>query len=141
MAELPDDVYAQVTDLSENGNLACHQGEPTLGRKLFEQALAILPAPKSDWDAYTWLWAAIGDCYFEEKNWEGALASMQNAANGPDGMGNPFIHLRLGQSFFELGDETKALDELVRAYMSEGKDIFLGSDPQYFDFLQERVEI
>ena len=43
-----------------------------------------------------------------------------------DALGNPFIHLQLGQCQFELGNEQIAADELTRAYVAEGNDIFEG---------------
>ncbi len=51
-------------------------------------------------------------------------------------VGNPFILLRLGQTYFELGNMKKAADELVRAYMGVGTEIFEGEDPKYFDLVR-----
>ena len=141
MSELDDEIYEQITSLSASGDLAAQRQEYDLARKLYFQAFALLPDPKSDWDAYTWLWAAIGDSYFFENDWEGCLDAFLNAVNGPDGMGNPFLHLRLGQSFYNLGQEKKALDEFVRAYMGGGLEIFEGSEVPYLEFLKKHVEL
>ena len=54
-------------------------------------------------------------------------------------IGNPFLHLRLGQCHFELGNLDGAADELARAYMSAGDEIFVGAD-KYFAFLKTRLE-
>ncbi len=53
--------------------------------------------------------------------------------------GNPFILLRLGQTYFELGNMKKAADELVRAYMGVGTEIFEGEDPKYFDLVRASI--
>jgi len=57
----------------------------------------------------------------------------------PDAIGNPFLHLRLGQCQFELGELDRAADELARAYMGAGAKIFEGGD-KYFSFLKTRLE-
>ena len=64
-----------------------------------------------------------------------------NAVQCPDGLGNPFIHLRLGQAYFELENPEKAADELARAYMGGGVDIFMEDDPKYLSFLETRIEM
>ena len=53
----------------------------------------------------------------------------------PDAIGNPFIHLRLGQTQFELGNKDRAADELMRAYMGAGAEIFVGEAPKYLQYL------
>jgi hypothetical protein len=60
--------------------------------------------------------------------------------HGPDALGNPFLHLRLGQCRFELGDLDRAADELARAYMADGEDVFDGEDPKYLAFLKTRLQ-
>lgn len=57
----------------------------------------------------------------------------------PAAIGNPFLHLRLGQCQFELGNLDRAADELARAYMGAGADIFEGAD-KYFAFLKTRLQ-
>jgi hypothetical protein len=54
----------------------------------------------------------------------------------PGDIGNPFLHLRLGQSQLELGNRERAADELARAYMGGGKEIFEQDEPEYFQFLK-----
>lgn len=100
------------------------------------QAFELLPEPKTDWEACTWLLAAIGDANFNSKNYEQASAALNDAMHCPGAIGNPFIHLRLGQSQFELGNLDRANDELARAYMGAGKEIFANEDPKYFAHLK-----
>ena len=56
-------------------------------------------------------------------------------------LGNPFLHLRLGQSQYELGELDRAADELMRAYMGAGEDIFVSEDPKYRAFLATRAKL
>ena len=57
----------------------------------------------------------------------------------PRWLGEPILHLRLGQCALELGDITKAKDELTRAYMGAGKDIFQDEPPKYFALLRDAL--
>jgi len=58
----------------------------------------------------------------------------------PDAIGNPFLHLRLGQCCFEKRALDRAADELTRAYMGAGRKIFESDDPKYFEFLKTRIK-
>jgi hypothetical protein len=57
----------------------------------------------------------------------------------PEAIGSPFLHLRLGQCQYEVGNLDRAADELARADMSEGAEIFAGQSPTYFEFLKTRL--
>ena len=59
----------------------------------------------------------------------------------PQGLGNPYIHLRLGQLYCEQDNLDKAIDELTRAYMGGGLDIFLEDDPKYLEFLETKIKL
>jgi hypothetical protein len=39
-----------------------------------------------------------------------------------------------------LGNELVALDELARAYMGAGKEIFQGEDPKYFELVKQNLK-
>ncbi len=64
---------------------------------------------------------------------------MLDAMYCPDAIGNPFIHLRLGEVQFEMGDHAKAQDELMRAYMGAGAEIFQEEDKKYFEFIKPAI--
>ena len=66
---------------------------------------------------------------------------MFNAIQCPTGLGNPYIHFRLGQTYFENGIMDKAADELTRAYMGAGLEIFMEDDPKYLAFLETKIKI
>lgn len=85
------------------------------------------------------LFSGIGEIFFLEKNWENALEYYGYAVNSTNGLGEPLIHLRLGQLRFEMGDIEKAKDELMRAYMGGGDLIFEGEDSKYFQLIRKIV--
>jgi tetratricopeptide (TPR) repeat protein len=135
MKELDDTTHSRISSLSQEGDELVNAGRSHAALRKYHEAWAILPEPKEDWEAATWLLSAIGDTHFLLKDYPNAIAALRNATDCPNGIGNPFIHLRLGQSYFELGDMAKASDELVRAYMGGGRELFENVEPKYSDFL------
>lgn len=134
--ELPDAVHAQVERLSAEGDALAGQEQYAEAIVRYRRALGLLPEPKTQWEAGTWLHAAIGDAHFLAGQYEAAARVLAEAMHYPDAIGNPFLHLRLGQAQFELGDRRRAADELARAYLGAGREIYDEEDPKYFAFLK-----
>jgi hypothetical protein len=44
--------------------------------------------------------------------------------------------LKLGQVQFKTGNFTHAQDELTRAYMGGGKEVFTDENPKYYEYLK-----
>jgi tetratricopeptide (TPR) repeat protein len=137
--ELPNEVHERIVAISK-------QGDDLAARQHWDDAIAayrgawdLLPDPKEDWDAATWLLAAIGDAQFLKKDYDASFLTFVHAMRCPGALGNPFIHLRLGELHFEAGTKNKALDELTRAYMGAGDRIFSREDPKYFAFLKANI--
>ena len=126
----------------------CQTGDELSSQNRYEDAVTeynkawkLLPEPKNDWDAATWILAAIADaCFFLGKK-KSARQALKYVMTCPGAIGNPFLHLRLGQILFDDGEEAAAADELMRAYMGAGSDIFANDDPKYFAFLKTRAII
>ena len=140
MPELSEDVHNEIKRL-------CAVGDEQAGRRQFGDALAsywaawdLLPEPKTEWEAATWILAAVGDANFVGGDYAAGRDNLSNAMHCPGAIGNPFLHLRLGQCQFELGALDRAADELMRAYMGAGADIFKDQDPKYLKFLQSRAQ-
>jgi tetratricopeptide (TPR) repeat protein len=139
--ELTDEIYGQITRISEQGNEYMDERQYFKALQLFEKGLDLLPEPKRNWEAYTWLKASIADTYFHLKQFESCKEAAFDALNGVDALDNPFIYLRLGQSLFELGELDRAESELLKAYMLAGKEIFSEDDSKYEAFLSQRHHI
>jgi tetratricopeptide (TPR) repeat protein len=133
--KLDDAVHHRITVLSEEGSALADDGDYAGALKKYWEAFALLPEPKNEWEAATWLLGSIGDANFLAGDFNAGRDNLSMAMTCPDAIGNPFLHLRLGQCHFELGALDKAADELVRAYMGAGKEIFDEDDAKYFDFL------
>lgn len=137
MAELPDDVHARIAALSERGNTLQDDAQYDEALACFREAWDLLPPPREEWEAATWLLVAIGDTLFLASRFQEAREPLQKAVYCPGGLGNPFLHLRLGQVQYELHDISRAKDELARAFMGGGDEIFEGDDPKYWRFIRE----
>lgn len=139
MAELEDGVYAMIQSLCAEGDALAEEEKYPEALEQYWAAWDLLPEPKIDWDAATWILAAVGDANFLSGDFEEGRDNLSNAMHCPNAIGNPFLHLRLGQCQFELGNLDRAADELARAYMGLGSDIFANAD-KYFDFLKTRLK-
>ena len=138
--ELDDISYARIKPL-------CARGDKFAEGKLYEDALKsyweawdLLLEPKQQWDASTWILAAIGDANYLSGDYESGRDNLSNAMHCPDAIGNPLLHMRLGQCQFELGNLDRSADELMRAYMGAGKDIFESEDKKYLNFLATKAQ-
>ena len=133
---LDDSIYDKITKLCEEGETLSKSGDLREALRLFHSSWEILPEPKEDWDAATWILTAIGDAHFFLGDFKNVFGALSNAVLCPNGLGNPFVHLRLGQAAYELGQMDKAKDELTRAYMGAGRGIFATEDPKYLTYLE-----
>ena len=136
MAELPDALYDEIRALCADGDLLAKEEKYAGAIQFYERAWNLLPEPRADWDTATWILAAIGDVKFFAGDFDGCRQVLQEAMHCPGAIGDPFLHLRLGQSELEVGNRERAADELARAYMGAGKDIFDQDDPRYFQFVK-----
>jgi tetratricopeptide (TPR) repeat protein len=135
-SELDDKVYEEIKKLCDLGNSKCEKNDYLSAIEYYKKALELIPKPIENWEASTWVLAALGDCYFLLQKYNEAKPYLTTAMHCPGGLGNEFIHLRLGQVQFELGNKERAADELTRAYMGGGKEIFEGENEKYFAFLK-----
>ena len=138
--ELDSTLHARIVLLSEAGDKQAAEGAYQDALIKYSEAWKMLPEPKLDWEAATWIQSAIGDAWFLSGNYSEALKAFSSAVQSPDGLGNPFIHLRLGECHFELGDKMRAADELTRAYMGAGREIFANESPKYLELLKRALD-
>ncbi|RKH57051.1 tetratricopeptide repeat protein [Corallococcus aberystwythensis] len=139
MTSISDETHQRITNLCAEGDTAAGEDDFEQALKHFQAALALIPEPTRDHQQNTWVRAAIGDMYFQLERFEDCREHFVEAVYSPGGLGNPFIHLRLGQCALELGDEARAADELTRAYMGGGEEIFESEDAKYLEFIQPRL--
>ncbi len=115
---------------------------------MWKEALSLIPEPRQYYEETVWFLTAIGDVYFQKEMYAQACECFDQARGNlsGEGYGNPFVMLRLGECYFEIGDEKNAAEYLLRAYMMEGEEIFEpdedGDDDgqKYFEFLKTHVD-
>ncbi|WP_059172937.1 tol-pal system YbgF family protein [Bacillus sp. FJAT-27445] len=137
--ELQDEVYEQIVELCSQGDELVNNGEFEEAIELYSNALDLIPEPKIIWEASTWVYTALRDTHFFIENYEVAMNFLYDALNCPDGMGNPFILLRLGECLYELGEVSKSKEYLLRAYVLEGYSIFQSEDDKYFQVIINEI--
>ena len=143
MDELTQERSERLDELAEAGNAFCDTEEYEKALEVWETALKLIPEPRNAYGESMWFEASIGYLYFLWEEYETALGYFDRARGNLSGQGygNPFVMLMLGETCLELGDESNAVEYLLRAYMLEGPEVFEGENEKYFDFLKERVEL
>ena len=139
--QLDDVVYGRISELSELANDLLNANDAISAIELLLGALNLLPNPKNNWEAYTWINGPLGEAYFILKDYSRAKEVLFDALNGPDGWENPFILLRLGESLYEMGEKDAASQYLARAYMLEGEELFKDEDSKYLVLLKSKLLI
>jgi len=126
----------------------CADGDALAAARRYEEAIAeynraweIVPEPKNRWNASTWILAAIADAAFLAGYNTSAREALEYAMTCPDAVGNPFLHLRLGQILFDSEEHDRAAEELMRAYMGAGSEIFAAEDDRYLAFLRTKAAL
>lgn len=137
--ELDDQVHQHILQLSKAGDKYMEQGDYSKAIDQFRAAFGLVPEPYQDWEASLWLLTSLGEAYYFDGEYVQAHAALAKVMHVPGAVGNPLIHLRLGEVQFELGNIKRAADELLRAYMGGGEEIFEDEDEKYFDFLKQNA--
>lgn len=137
--ELDDKVYEQIVELCEEGDAFVEGEQYEEAIEKYIIALDLLPLPRKDWEASTWIYTAIGDTYYITCEYVKAKQYFYDALNCPDALANPFILLRLGESLYECEEYDEAQEYLLKAFMMEGYKIFYEEDDKYFDLIKDNI--
>jgi tetratricopeptide (TPR) repeat protein len=138
--KLSDELHEEIKRLCASGDDLVEAGHYPDALEKYWAAWDLLPEPKTHWDAALWILVSVGEANFFGGDFEAGRDNLSQAMHCPDALGNPFIHLRLGQCQFELNNLDRAADELMRAYMGDGPEIFEGQDDKYIQFLKTRAK-
>ena len=141
MPKLPGDLRQMIDKLCQKGDQFAQIDQLDDALDQYEAAWELLPDPKNQWPAATWIMMAVGDVYFERRDYVAASETLQESLKFPDGESHPFILLRLGQSLFELGNLDRAAEAFEAAYRQHGIELFADEDPKYLDFLRTQLGI
>ncbi|RPE05778.1 hypothetical protein EGT74_25785 [Chitinophaga lutea] len=137
--ELTEEIYDRIMELSEKGDDFAENEQFSAALNQYQQAIDLLPEPKLDWEAATWLYTAMGDAHFNREDLPNAMNAYQQALKAPDGIANPYIWFSIGQVYFEWKQLDEAKEHFMRAYMLDGEDIFEDQPPEYLDLIREEI--
>jgi tetratricopeptide (TPR) repeat protein len=135
--ELDDRIVREITELCEQGDDDVEHQRYDEALVRYKAALALVPAPVLAWKATAWILTALGETLYFKRDFPAARDALNDALRCTGAVGNPFLHLRLGQVELELGNKGRALDELLRAHTRAGDEIFAGEDPRYLEMVKE----
>ena len=136
MPEIGILLHRRIRHHGERGDELIGRGALSDAVTEYRTALQLIPEPRHDWAASTWVLGSLGDVLFQLGRYEEARDALSEAMSCPGGVGNPFLHLRLGQSWYELGRRGPAAAELGRAWMGAGPGIFDDEPPRYLELVQ-----
>lgn len=125
MKDLEPELKENVVQLCQKGVEQAEIERYEASNRTFTKVYALLPEPKSEWKAYTWLRASMADNCFELKDYKSALELLQEVI-GMDSQyqENAYVRMRKGQCQYELYGEKEAVEELKLAYRLGGEEIF-----------------
>lgn len=137
--DLEDVLAAKLDEHVQAGTEQLEAGDSAAALVSFQAGLDVLPDPKHEWVAATWLYASVANIHFEAGRWQEARDNFAAAADAPSGLSNAFIKLRLGQAEYELGNLAEAARHLLFAELRGPRGLLQDQDPKYRE-LVERVK-
>lgn len=139
--ELPDELHDEIRSLCAKGDALAEARRQREALTSFNEAWRLIPNPKNEWEAATCVLAAIGDTAYLSGEYASARKALEYGMSCPGARGNPFMHLRLGQVLYESNELDRAADELMRAYIGAGLDVFATENSKYLSFLKSRAQL
>ena len=116
------------------------EGNTKEAYRKYKEALDIIPEPKTSYETATWIFVSIGDLYFKKGQYDIARDYFFEAKSCPNGVNNPYVLFRLGQTLVETNECNQAKECLLRAYMLVGDDIFWDEDEKYYNVLKDLIK-
>jgi tetratricopeptide (TPR) repeat protein len=137
--ELSEKTHDEIKEHCAKGDALAEAGKFKEAIGAYNSAWKLIPEPKNQWEASAWVLAAIGDAAFLGGFLQSAKQALEYGITCPGAIGNPFMHLRFGQILLDLGERDCAADELMRAYIGAGVEIFERDNPKYLTLLKTRA--
>lgn len=137
--QLAESIFIEIQDLADQGNLALDQGRFEEAISLWRQALGLLPPPAHKWQAAFWLYASIGQAYYQLQRYDEAMIALKQASQCPEGHENPYPYYMIGKCCWQVGHE-RAAEFLLKAYELDAEGIFTVDavdGPECLQFLYE----
>ena len=141
MEKLPKELTQLIDGLCRKGDQFAGMDQYDDAIEKYSEAWNLLPEPRDQWPAATWILISVGDAHFRLNEFAEGADILLDALHFPDGEDNPFLLLRLGQCLLELGRLDEAADALEEAYRRGGDELFADEDPKYLGFFKTQKKI
>ena len=141
MDQLPNELSQLVDGLCRKGDQFAGMEQYDDAIEKYGQAWDLLPEPRDQWSAATWILLSVGDAHFRMKEYAEAADLLVDTLDFPDGETNPFLYLRLGQSLLELGQLNDAANALEEAFRLGGEELFADEDSKYLGFVKTQLKV
>lgn len=114
--ELTPQIKTKLDELAQKGNQFEEEEQYEEAIQAWKEALSLIPEPQQFYSETIWFLAAIGDIYFQKKQYEKAHECFDKARGNlsGEGYGNPFVMLRLGECCLEIYYRVPAVHGGVR---------------------------
>lgn len=124
-------LITKIRELCYQGYLQYDERDYSRALRTFYQAWLLVPKPQTQWREAGWVLTAIGDAYFRTQQYGQATEALRSALLCPAAKESPFVYLRLGQSYYDMGDESHAHEMLQKAHDLGGSKIFAKEASKY----------
>lgn len=128
-------MHDEIDELCDLGVDLAEAGSFARALEAYEAAWALLAEPAHEQEGSAWILGNIGYTRFLQGDYAAGRDDLARAMTLPGGDGNAFLHLRLGQCLFELGDLHRAGEQFRLALAIEAEAVFVDEDPKYRDLI------
>jgi tetratricopeptide (TPR) repeat protein len=135
LPEIDDKLQGRLDRLAAEGDDLAKAGKHQEAIAVYKRGFDLIPPPREGRSASLWFISAIGDAQWFAKDYTASLDTWRDAIILYGGFGNPFVHLRRGQTLFELGQKKEAANELLRALLLGGEAVFKTEHRKYWTFI------
>ena len=132
---LPTAIDSKIRLLCQEGYECFDARDLKAAIRKFYSAWTLLPKPQTDWEQAGWILTALGDAYFIKGDYDNGCEALSSALHCPNAKGNPIIHLRLGQCYFELGELDRAQEQFQWVKQQGAEDLFAKEHNKYLQLL------
>ncbi|MHC5310895.1 tetratricopeptide repeat protein [Myroides sp. LJL116] len=139
VSELTQEQEDRIESLLEQGDICAENQKYKEATDKYLAALELVPSPKEEYDIALDLYVALGDGFFNLRDFINANYYYNLALKAPGALDNGYVWLGLGQSYYELEDKVKAKQALLSAYMLEGIEIFEEESSKYIDLISQEI--
>ncbi len=138
MKDLEPELKAQVVDICNKAVDAQEEERFHASNRYLQDVYELLPEPKAEWKAYTWLISSMADNHFEQDEYVAAFEKLEEVFTlDGESNENAYLCLRRGQCALELEHDDLAKQLLSRAFELEGKEIFEDEHSKYLKLAKQ----